>query len=64
MHLDHLLSAVGFQHGLSGLEGVSFRDVDLEVDVVFGEPEFAELESVVFEVGERLGAGVDVALFF
>ena len=49
------------EHDLSVLYGVPFREVDREVGVVFGEPEFAELEPVAFEVVERLGAGVDVA---
>ena len=31
--------------------------------MVFGEPEFAEPKAMAFEVMERLGAGVDVALF-
>ena len=63
VRLKHLHSAVGFQHGLSGLNGVPLGDIDLEVDVVLGEPEFAEPKPMAFQVMERLGAGVDVALF-
>jgi len=63
VRLEHPISAVGFEHGLSALNGVPFGDVDLEVDVVFGEPEFAEPKPMAFQVVERLGAGVNVALF-
>ena len=63
VRLKDSLSAVGLEHDLSALNGVPFRDVDLEVDMVFGEPEFAERKPMAFQVVERLGAGVDVALF-
>ena len=63
VRLEHLYSAVGFEHDLSALNGVPFGDVGLEVDVVFGESEFAERKPMAFQVMERLGAGVDVALF-
>ena len=46
------------------MNGVSLGDVDLEMYMVFGEAEFAELKPKAFEVRERLGAGVDVTLFF
>ena len=63
VRFKHSLSAVGFEHDLSVLDGVSLGEVDLEVDMVFGEAEFAEREPEAFQVVERLGAGVDVALF-
>ena len=45
------------------MNGVPLGDVDLEMDMVFGEAEFAELKTKAFQVPERLSAGVDVALF-
>ena len=45
------------------MDGVSLWDVDLEVNVVFGEAEFAECKAKAFQVPERLETGVDVALF-
>ncbi len=45
------------------MNGVSFWNVNLEMYVVFGEAEFAELKTKAFQVPERLGTGVDVALF-
>ncbi len=64
MLFKHFFRAVGFEGDLSILNGISFGDVDLEMDMVFGKAEFAEFKSKSFEVSESLGAGVDVALFF
>jgi hypothetical protein len=63
MRLRHLLGTVGFEHGLSGLDGVFLRDVDREVHVTSAEAEVAEFKPEVFEISERLGAGVDMGLF-
>ena len=45
------------------MNGVPLGDVDLEMHVVFGEAEFAELKAKTFQVPERLDTGIDVALF-
>jgi hypothetical protein len=64
VRLKHLPTAVGFEHGLSGLNGVLFRDVDREMDVTSAETEVAEFKSESFKIQERLGAGIDMRLFF
>ena len=60
VRLEHLPAAVGFQHGLCGLYGVLFRDVDWEMDVASAEAEVAEFKPEAFEIPECLGAGVDM----
>ena len=59
---EHFPGCVGFEHDLSGFDGVPLRDVDQEVYVVEGEAEVAELEPEAFQVKERLDAEVDVDL--
>jgi hypothetical protein len=54
---------VGFEHDLSGLDGVPFRDVHQEVDVVESEAKVAELEPKAFQIEERLDADVNVDMF-
>ena len=63
VRLEHPPGAVGFEHGLSGLDGVPFGDVDGEVDVASAVAEVAEFEPEAFELPERLGARVDARLF-
>jgi hypothetical protein len=62
VHLKQLLGTVGFEHDLSGLNGVLFRDVDWEMHVTSAKAEVAEFKPEVFEFPERLGAGVDMRL--
>jgi len=64
MLLEHLSRAVGFEHGLGGLDGVLLRDVDREMHVTSAEAEVAEFKPEAFKIQERLGAGVDMRLFF
>jgi len=64
VRLKHLPSTVGFEHGLSGLNGVLFRDVDGEMHVTSPKAEVAEFKPESFEIPERLGAGVNLRLFF
>ena len=63
VRLEHLLGTVGFEHGLSGLDGVFFRDVDREVHVTSAKAEVEEFKPEAFEISERLGTGVDMGLF-
>ena len=63
VHFKHFSGGVRLEHDLGVLNRVFFGDVDLEVDMVFSEAEFAELKAKAFQVVECLGAGVDVALF-
>jgi hypothetical protein len=44
VYLKHLSRAVGFKHGLSGLDGVLFWDVDWEVYVTSAKTEVAEFK--------------------
>jgi len=64
VRLKHSLGTVGFKHGFSGLDGVLLRDVNWEVDVTSAEAEVAEFEPEVFQIPERLDAGVNMRLFF
>jgi len=64
VHLKHLSCTVGFEHGLSGLNGVLFRDVDREMHVTSAKAKVAEFKPEAFKIPERLGAGVDMRLFF
>jgi len=50
VRLKHSRSAVGFEHGFSGLDGVPFGDVDGEVDVATAVAEVAEFEPEAFEI--------------
>jgi len=59
----HFLSCVGFEHDLSGLDGVLFWDVHQEMDMVEGKTEFSKLEPESFQVVERLEKDVDIDLF-
>jgi len=45
------------------LDGIPLRNVDLEMDMVFSETEFAELKTKAFQVPKRLDAGVNRDLF-
>ena len=45
------------------MNGVPFWNVNLEMYVVFGEAEFAKLKTKAFQIPERLGTDIDVALF-
>ena len=64
MLLEHLSRAVGFEHGLSGLNGVLLRNIDREMHVTSAKTEVAEFKPEAFKIPERLGAGVDMRLFF
>jgi len=64
MFLEHLSQTVGFEHGLGGLDGAILGDVDREMHVTSAEAEVAEVKPESFEIPERLGAGVDMRLFF
>ncbi len=59
----HFLGGVRFEHDLSGLDGVLFRDVHQEVDMVEGKTEFPKLKTESFQVIERLEKDVDIDLF-
>ena len=63
VRLKHSLGCVEVEDGLSGLNGVPLEYVDLRVDVVFTIAKFAVFKPKVFQVVERLGAGIDMALF-
>jgi len=63
MSLEHLFSAVRLEHDFCLLNRVSFRDINLEVNVNFSKTELAELESEWFEFTKPFSAGVDVGLF-
>ena len=45
------------------MDGIPLGNVDLEMDMVFSEAEFAELKTKTFQISKRLNAGVYVALF-
>ena len=45
------------------MDGISFRNIDLEMDMVFSETEFAELKTKTFEFMEGLDTGVNIDLF-
>ncbi len=64
VRFEHLPSAVGFKHGLSGLDGVLFRDIYWEMHVTSAKTKVAKFKSETFKIPERLGAGVDMRLFF
>ena len=64
VRLKHSFGAVGFQHGLGSLDGVLLRDIDWEVHVTSSKAEVSEFEPEVFQIPERLGAGVYMRLFF
>ncbi len=63
MSLEYLFRAVRFQHDFCLLNRVSFRDINLEVNVNFSKTELAELESEWFEFTKPFSAGVDMGLF-
>jgi len=62
VRLKHLLSTVGFEHGLSGLDGVLLRNVNGEMYVTPAKAKVTEFKSEVLKIPERLGAGVDMRL--
>jgi len=62
VHLEHLLGTVGFEHGLSGLNGVFLRNIDREMHVTSAKAEVAEFKPEAFKIPERLGAGIDMRL--
>lgn len=62
VRFEHLLGTVGFEHDLSGLDGVLPRNVNWEVHVTSAKTEVAEFKPEAFEIPERLGAGVDMGL--
>ena len=62
VHFKHLLGTVGFEHGLSGLNGILLGNIDWEMHVISAKAEIAEFKSEAFEIPERLGAGVDMGL--
>ena len=64
MCFEHLPRAVRFKHGLSGLDGVLFRDIYWEMHVTSAKTKVAEFKPESFKIPERLGAGVDMRLFF
>ena len=64
VRLKHLPSTVGFEHGLGGLDGVLFRDVDREMHVTSAKSKVAEFKPEAFKIPECLGAGVNMRLFF
>ena len=61
--LKHFLGSIGLQHNLSGLNGVPFRDVHQEVDMVECKTKVSEFKTESFQVVERLDTDVDVDLF-
>jgi len=61
--LKHFLGRIGFEHDLSGLNGVLFWDVHQEMDMVECKAEFPELKTETFQVVERLEKGFDIDLF-
>ena len=64
VRLKHLPAAVGFEHGFGGLEGIFLRDVDREMNVTSAKAKVAEFKPESFKISKRLGAGVDMRLFF
>jgi len=64
VHLEHLLGTIGFKHGISGLNGVFLRNIDREMHVTSAKTEVAEFKPEAIKIPERLGAGVDMRLFF
>jgi len=64
VRFKHLFCAVGFEYGFSGLNGILFRYIYWEMHVASAEAKVAEFKSKSFKIPERLGAGVDMRLFF
>ena len=64
VRLKHLSRTVGFEHGLGGLDGVFLRNIDGEMHVTSAKSKVAEFKPETFKIPERLGAGVDMRLFF
>ena len=64
VRFEHLPSAVRFNHGLSGLDGVFFRDIDRKMHMTSAKSKVAEFKPESFKIPERLGAGVNMRLFF
>jgi hypothetical protein len=60
----HLSCTIGFEHSLSSLNGVFFRNIYWEMHVTSSKAEVSEFEPEVFQIPERLGASVDMRLFF
>jgi hypothetical protein len=64
VRLKHLFCTIGFKHGLSGLDGVLFRDVYREMHVTSAKTKVAEFKPEAFKILERLGTGIEMRLFF
>jgi len=64
VRLKHLFCTIGFKHGLSGLDGVLFRDVYREMHVTSAKTKVAKFKLEAFKIPERLGTGIDMRLFF
>ena len=62
--LKHLSGTIGFKHGLGGLNGVLLRDINRDMYVISAKSKVAEFKSKSFKIPERLGAGIDMRLFF
>ena len=62
VHFKHLFGTVGFEHGLSGLNGILLGNIDWEMHVISAKAEIAEFKSEAFEIPERLGTGVNMRL--
>ncbi len=59
----HFLSTVRFEHYFSGLNGVPFRCIHWEMNVISSETKFAEYKSKAFEFTKSFDTGIDVTLF-